>query len=240
VRDGMAATPGVGLLGIGLAYVFYGGRRGASETVEKLVEGPLQPLYQASKHKLWVDEIYDRVFVRPFKWLASGLYEIADRFVIDTIAVNGAAVVIKLFSRISRWFQNGQVQRYLAGLVVGAAAVFFITDCKHEPAFTIQWVGDSELLLRANPGAGIVGTTSKVGWEINGSNVQAKDWKPDREGLETRVLPGDVIGGTVTMVIEDGVTRKRQVISRPIPVVDTPPSTQTTVPVAVTPVQEGQ
>ncbi|HEY5936040.1 MAG TPA: NADH-quinone oxidoreductase subunit L [Kofleriaceae bacterium] len=215
---------GIGILGIGLAYVFYGGKRGPSETVEKLVEGPLQPVYEASKNKLWVDEIYDRVFVRPFKWLASGLYEIADKFVIDTIAVNGAAMIVGLFSRVSRWFQNGQVQRYLAGLVVGAAAVFFVTDCKHSPAFTIEWASDTELRLRANPGAGIIGETSKVGWEINGSDVSKSDWKPDHEGTEAMIRPGDVIGGVVTLVIEDGVTRKRRTISRPIPVVETAPA----------------
>jgi len=215
----LAVALGVGLLGIGLAYVFYGGKRGPSETVEKLVEGPLQPVYEASKNKLWVDEIYDRVLVKPFKWLANGLYEIADRFIIDTIAVNGAAVIVGLFSRISRWFQNGQVQRYLAGLVVGAAAVFAVTDCKHDPAFTVEWVNETELLLRASPGAGIIGATSKVGWELTGSNVDAADWKPDREGLETTVKAGDIAGGTITLVIEDGVTRKRRAISRSIPVV---------------------
>jgi NADH-quinone oxidoreductase subunit L len=219
----LAVALGVGILGIGLAYVFYGGKRGPSETVEKLVSGPLQPVYEASKNKLWVDEIYDRVFVRPFKWLARGLYEIADKFIIDTIAVNGAAVIVGMFSRISRWFQNGQVQRYLAGLVVGAAAVFLVTDCKHDPAFTIEWASDTELRLRANPGAGIIGATSKVGWEINGSDVNKPDWKPDHEGLEVMVRPGDVIGGTVTLVIEDGVSRKRRTISRPIPVIDTAP-----------------
>ena len=64
---------------------------------------------------------YDATIVRPFKMLARGLFEIADRFIIDTVAVNGAAFIVSLFGRLSRWFQNGQVQRYVAGLVIGAA-----------------------------------------------------------------------------------------------------------------------
>jgi hypothetical protein len=38
--------------------------------------------------------------------------------VIDTVAVNCIAFVIGLFGRLARWFQNGQVQRYLAGASV--------------------------------------------------------------------------------------------------------------------------
>ena len=79
-----------------------------------------------------------RSIVRPFRVVARGLYEIVDRFIIDTIAVNGSAFVVGLFGRVSRWFQNGQVQRYLAGLVVGAAAVFMITDCHQKPTFTLR------------------------------------------------------------------------------------------------------
>ena len=68
--------------------------------------------------------------VRPFKVVARGLFEIVDRFVVDTVAVNGSAFVVGIFGRVSRWFQNGNVQRYLVGVVVGGALVFFMTDCR--------------------------------------------------------------------------------------------------------------
>src|SRR5438552_9183183 len=80
----MAVALAVGGCGIGLAWLFYG--KGPTPTLDKLVEGPLQPVYEASRNKLWVDEIYDATIVRPFKLVARGLFEIVDRFIIDTVA----------------------------------------------------------------------------------------------------------------------------------------------------------
>ncbi|HEY5949439.1 MAG TPA: NADH-quinone oxidoreductase subunit L, partial [Kofleriaceae bacterium] len=113
----MGAALMIGVVGIAGAYFFYG--RGPSKKVDELVDGPLHGAYEASKHKLWFDEIYDVIIVRPFRAVARGLYEIVDRFIIDTVAVNGVAFVVGLFGRVSRWVQNGSVQRYLVGVVVG-------------------------------------------------------------------------------------------------------------------------
>ena len=121
----LALALAIGASGIGLAWMLYGaGKGGPSRTVDRLTSstGALHDVYEASKHKLWVDETYDKMFVRPFRALARGLFEIVDRFVIDTVAVTGIAFVVGLFGRVSRWFQNGQIQRYLVGFVVGAAA----------------------------------------------------------------------------------------------------------------------
>ena len=64
----------VGIIGIALAYVLYG--KGPSKTVDRLVDGPLHGAYEASKAKLWFDEIYDVIIVRPFKTVARGLFDI--------------------------------------------------------------------------------------------------------------------------------------------------------------------
>jgi NADH-quinone oxidoreductase subunit L len=204
----------IGLVGIGIAWMFYG--RGPSKAVDKLVDGPLAGAYEASKNKLWVDEIYDTIFVKPFKVLAKGLYEIVDRLMIDTVAVNGAAMVVNVFGRISRWFQNGQVQRYLAGLVVGAAAVFFVTDCHEKPSFAYELVGD-RLHLVAEPGAGITSSTSKVRWDINGDGVPDNDPKTGQpyNTPELYVLYGDT-ASKVTLFIDDAVTRETRKVTREI------------------------
>jgi NADH-quinone oxidoreductase subunit L len=205
----------VALCGIGIAWLFYG--KGPTPTLEKLVDGPLQPAYQASKHKLWVDEIYDAAIVRPFKWLARGLFEIVDRFIIDTVAVTGVAFVIGIGSRISRWFQNGSVQRYLAGLVIGAAAVFFVTDCKTKHTF--EYVRKGEMLeLHANAGVGVVGNNSKLSWDIDGdgnADVDPQTGKP-LTGPDITVRAADVTASAVTLIIADPVTRKVYRVSRDI------------------------
>jgi hypothetical protein len=135
--------------------------------------------------------------------------------VIDTVAVNGSAFVVGLFGRLSRWFQNGQVQRYLAGLVVGAALVFFFADCGHKASFSYKVV-DGEYEFTAEPGAGIGGTTAKLRWDLDGNGVP--DIGPDGQLLGTptvRIRAGEV-GSHVTLWIDDPITRKTVQVTRPI------------------------
>jgi NADH-quinone oxidoreductase subunit L len=211
----MAIALAVGVLGIGLAWMFYG--KGPSKTLDTIYapEAAMRPVYEASRAKLWFDEIYDATIVRPFKWLARGLFEIADRFVIDTIAVNGSAFVIGLFGRVSRWVQNGQVQRYLAGLVVGAALIFFIADFRHHPTFEYTHDGN-EVTLTADPGAGLPTASAKYAWDLD------NDGQPDRDPTDPtkfiddpvlKVRAGD-IGNTITLFIEDPISRKRIPVTR--------------------------
>jgi NADH-quinone oxidoreductase subunit L len=209
----MVAALGVGALGIGLAWMFYG--RGPSPSVARLVEGPLAGAYEASKHKLWFDEVYDAIIVRPFKALARGMFEIVDRFVIDTVAVNGAAFVVGLAGRLSRWVQNGQVQRYLAGVVVGAAAVFLVTDCHRHPGFEIERHGD-QVVLHAEPGSGISGANTKLHWHLDGSTDCAKDHGMPTEPADLTKRAGDV-GSRVTLCIEDGIARKTIIVTHEVP-----------------------
>ena len=212
----MGVALGVGALGIFLAWTMYGGGKGPSPTVERLVDGPLASAYEASKAKLWFDEIYEATIVRPFRAVARGLYEIVDRFIIDTVAVNGSAMVIGLVGRVSRWFQNGQVQRYLAGVVVGAACVFFVTDCHSKPSFTYELVGD-RLHLVAKPGAGLVGASTKLRWDVDGDGVADVD--PNTGAVystpDLYVLYGDT-RSEVTLFIDDPLTRSTQKITRTI------------------------
>ena len=200
----------IGVIGIAIAWVLYG--RGPSPSVTRLVDhGPLEGAYVASKNKLWFDEVYDVTIVRPFRAVARGLYEVVDRFIIDTVAVNGSAFVVGLFGRVSRWIQNGNIQRYLVGLVIGAAAVFLVTDCHEKPTFQYRFEGPSgEVLhLHAEPGAGIVGNSAKLRWDVDG------DGKPDLEGRDVTVRAGDA-AAQITLFIDDPISQKTVPITRAI------------------------
>ena len=201
----------IGVVGIIAAWMLYG--HGPSPTVERVTEehGALHGAYVASKNKLWFDEIYDVIIVRPFRVLARGLFEVVDRFIIDTVAVNGSAFVVGLFGRVSRWVQNGNIQRYMVGLVIGAAAVFLITDCHRKPSFDYRFEGaNGDMLhLRAEPGAGIAGAGAKLRWDIDG------DGKPDLEGKDVTVRAGDA-AARVTLYIDDPISGKTEVVSRAI------------------------
>jgi NADH-quinone oxidoreductase subunit L len=203
----------VALMGILGAYLFYG--RGPSRTVHQLVEGPLKGVYNASWHKLWFDEVYDAIIVRPFKVLARGLLEVVDRFVIDTVAVNGAAFVVGIFGRISRWFQNGNVQRYLVGVVVGGALVFLMTDCQQKPTFHYKLVGH-QLQLHAEPGTGIAGSTAKIYWDLDGDGVKDRDPARPAELLDKRDVTTTSYDGPITMWVEDAITHREVKVTRRI------------------------
>jgi NADH-quinone oxidoreductase subunit L len=201
----------IGVVGIVIAWMLYS--HGPSHTVERLTEehGALHGAYEASRAKLWFDEVYDVIIVRPFKVIARGLFEVVDRFIIDTVAVNGSAFVVGLFGRVSRWVQNGNVQRYLVGFVIGAAAIVLVTDCHRKPTFSYRFEGtNGEMLhLRAEPGAGIASAGAKMRWDIDG------DGKPDVEGKDVSVRAGDA-GARVTLYIDDPISQKTEVITRDI------------------------
>jgi NADH-quinone oxidoreductase subunit L len=203
----------IGVAGIAIAFFLYG--RGPSRTVDRLVEGPLAGAYDASKHKLWFDEIYDVIIVRPFRTVARGLYEVVDRFIIDTVAVNGSAFVVGLFGRVSRWVQNGNVQRYVAGLAVGAALVFLVSECGRKPTFQYR-VNGPNVEFRAEPGAGVAGARARLRWDFNG------DGRPDLDAggqpisaSEVTVRAGEV-GSHVTLWIEDPITQRTVTVTRTV------------------------
>jgi hypothetical protein len=119
------------------------------------------------------------------------------------------------------------VQRYLTGLVLGAAAVFLVSDCHAKPTFEYEMVGD-RLHLSAKPGAGIIGATTKVRWDIDG------DGKPDvdpntgavYDTPELFVLYGDA-GSSITLFIDDPLTRSTKTVTRVIEP-PAPPTAMTT------------
>jgi NADH-quinone oxidoreductase subunit L len=213
----MAVATALGALGIGLAWMFYG--RGPSPAVERLVNGRLATAYKLSKNKLYVDEFYEAILVRPFRILARGTLEIVDRFVIDTVVVNGTALVISLLSRVARWVQNGQVQRYLIGVVVGAAAIFMVTDCHRHPTFEVR-ESNGWIELLAKPGEGIAAANAKLRWDLDGDGVADRDPQGAyRTDPRLRVLAGEV-GSKVTLWIEDPVSEKTITVTREIRLAD--------------------
>jgi len=215
----MAIASVIGLLGIFLAWTLYG--RGPSKRVDRWTAtgGPLHGAYEASKHKLWVDEGYDLAIVRPFKAIARGAFEILDRFVIDTVVVNGSALVMSMFSRIARWVQNGQVQRYLLGVLVGAAAVFALTSMRFHPTFSYRRATDTMIELRAEPGEGVASVGCRLEWDLDNNGSFDTTPAPDADRV-IRVTAGQV-GSAVRLVMHcpDGdrtVTRTIRLADAPV------------------------
>ena len=80
-------------------------------------------LYEGSLNKWYVDEAYDRAFVRPTFRAASELWQRVDVAVIDG-AVNGVARGVAWGGWLLRLIQSGQTQHYALGMAVGAVVLF--------------------------------------------------------------------------------------------------------------------
>jgi hypothetical protein len=111
---------GVSLLGIGLAWVLYG--HGISKTVRNFVAG-LPRLYKVVFNKFYIDEIYDLLVVRPIRFTAFVLWKAFDAFFIDLLLVNGVGFVVSGFGKLTKYVQNGDLQRYIVALIVGGAVI---------------------------------------------------------------------------------------------------------------------
>jgi NADH-quinone oxidoreductase subunit L len=212
----------LGVAGIGLAAMHY--REGVSAWVQAFTaKGIGRALYKLSYNKFYVDEFYDLVIVRPFRWIANGFFEFIDRFVIDLIFVNGAALVTDVLGRVSRWFQNGQVHRYLIAVLFGAAAIFFFTDSMLRADFSYrEEAGRLHFEVDVGEGPALMSGGS-IRWDLDG------DGEPDRvsgaagEAGEPAYLEGrsveieaQEVGGSVTMWYTDPVFGSTRTVVKPM------------------------
>jgi NADH-quinone oxidoreductase subunit L len=77
-------------------------------------------------NKLYVDELYQKLFVGPVVWLSNRVFwRVIDKGVIDTLAVNGLAALARAFGWIGSRFQTGYVATYVLAFVVGTVVLLW-------------------------------------------------------------------------------------------------------------------
>ena len=104
------------LLGIPVAWLVY--RRTRTVAEGHPVAARTSSLGRFLQEGWGFDWLYDRLFVKPFVWLARiNVRDIVDR------AADGVGALFMLLSRVTRWTQNGRVRWYAAGLAAGAALI---------------------------------------------------------------------------------------------------------------------
>ncbi len=111
--DVAAISTAVAAIGVGLAAYLY---LGDASQVEWLTNR-LRPLYLLSLGKLFIDQIYQVLFVWPLRLLATVSY-LFDRWVIDAL-VNLCGKVPQWFGYGLRSLQTGMVQFYALAMVLG-------------------------------------------------------------------------------------------------------------------------
>ena len=90
--------------------------------LSKFLSQSLHPLYYISLNKWFVDELYNKILVTPFFYLASFFWKRGDEGFIDAYGPNGASRLISFFSKGLSFFQSGYLYHYafvmLGGLVI--------------------------------------------------------------------------------------------------------------------------
>ena len=107
------SSVGIGLIGITLAVLMYR----THKIDPAAIASSIKPLYQISKNKWYIDEIYDVVFVRGCRNLAKRVLEVDIR-IVDGI-VNLAGFVTLITGEGLKYLENGRAQFY-ALIVFGA------------------------------------------------------------------------------------------------------------------------
>ncbi len=109
---------GVGLGGIGLAYVLYM----LAPSLPGMLAARFQGLYRFLLNKWYFDELYDLVFVRPAFYIGRGLWKSGDGSLIDGVGPDGISAAVRYIARRAGAVQTGYLYHYafsmLAGVVV--------------------------------------------------------------------------------------------------------------------------
>ena len=144
----MGVATGAGVVGIIVAAALWLG--GPRPAVVSLGNG-IGPIKKLVANKFYIDELYDLVLVRPFRWLCMAVYQVVDRFIIETLLLGLVTTLVDFSGRALRLLQNGHVQRYMVVTVMGLAAILWF-GMRPSDEFTVQPVmgAQNTISLHAN------------------------------------------------------------------------------------------
>jgi NADH-quinone oxidoreductase subunit L len=111
------------LLGIGIAWVFWIERPGASVDLARR----LQPLHTFLEHKWYFDELYDFAIVRPLRALGNWASDVFERVVVQGM-VGSTEAAVRAGNSFVRVVQTGVLRYYALLLLVGVGglALYFL------------------------------------------------------------------------------------------------------------------
>jgi len=80
-------------------------------------------VHQLFLRKYWIDEFYERAFVKGSQLLGRYFWQYSDRWIIDDGLVNGSARLVGRISSIVRSLQTGYVYHYAFSMILGLVAL---------------------------------------------------------------------------------------------------------------------
>lgn len=96
-----------------------------NEVKREVHEEKMSFWYKLSYHKFYVDELYDKIFVKPLQALSSIFGKLFDRQIIDG-AVEGGGTVTVFFGSVFRQLQTGNIGIYMLLMAVGIMVILFL------------------------------------------------------------------------------------------------------------------
>ncbi len=118
----MSTSVLVAFSGIALAYIMYMRK---PELAESLANR-FRTVHRILLNKYYVDELYHATAVKGTLWLGRFFHSVVDVVVIDFLGVRGAAWSYELGGNALKYFQNGDLQRYVVYIMLGIATVMFL------------------------------------------------------------------------------------------------------------------
>ena len=106
------------LAGIGIAWLYYGGER--RELCIARAKQPPSPLSAFLQAGWYLDNLYDMLFVRPFKRLSGYLWERVDEGILDNSLDSFSNLLGRSGQLLGKW-GSGKVSAYMLSLAGGAA-----------------------------------------------------------------------------------------------------------------------
>ena len=118
----MGISVGAAALGIFIAYSLYIRNFGKHHEIAEKNRSLHRILY----NKYYVDELYEKIFVRGTLGLGVICHKVLDAGLIDRVLIHGAAGAYAAGGWALKYFQNGDLQRYAAYIVLGIVAVLYL------------------------------------------------------------------------------------------------------------------
>jgi len=106
-----------------LGIIYYSYRKYAVNKAIAPADDKIHGLNKTFANKFYVDEIYDTVIVEPVQFGSRVAHDYMEKSFIDRI-VEGFGSIVKGLANLLRKTQDGNLEMYLLGMVVGAIALF--------------------------------------------------------------------------------------------------------------------
>ena len=84
-----------------------------------LIKKHLSFLYNFFKHKWYVDQLYERIIVKPTFYLGKGFWKSVDQELIDNLGPNGFSRVVLSLSFLISKLQSGYLYHYVLSIIIG-------------------------------------------------------------------------------------------------------------------------